>query len=54
MLIATFHKGSNTIVYWTKDHEMKREYCESQIVAKLRIMEERLKNKVEQKLVMER
>ena len=54
MLVATFHKDSKTMIYWIKNNETKRVYCESQVVAKLLLAEERLKNKINQTLFIER
>lgn len=54
MLVATFHKGTQSITYWTRGQQLKREHCESQVIAKLLIMEEKLKHKIIQQLCIER
>lgn len=54
MLTATYHKSSKSLTYWSKGNQLKRDYCESQVVAKLKVMETRLQHKINQQLLIER
>lgn len=54
MLTATYHKSSKSLTYWTKGNQLKRDYCESQVVAKLKVIEIKLHEKINQKLYIER
>lgn len=59
MLTATYRKSSKTLIYWRKSLipgkiDIARDYCDSEIVAKLTVMEQSLRNKITQKLNVER
>lgn len=58
MLTATYHRGSQLLVYWTADWTkqptIKHDTCQAEAIAKIIIMEEKLKSKITQKLIFER